>query len=369
MSLISMMMVLYVHAYTLDLNGYAGALTPDKNYNTFIQDMISHGFMRVASPVFFIISGFLLFFKFDLSSSTILLNYRKRVRSLLVPFLLWSAIGILIYYVLQLSPALKPFFSNRIISELTLIQLLDTLVLNPIPYQLWFVRNLIVLVLLSPIVWITVRYLKEPILLVILACWIAEIDLVLFRSDALFFFSIGCLLAQKPSLLKRKGVPGWYPVLLLTWGGIVILKTALATGGYDNLFVLMLLHKVAIVVGIVALWSVVSIVATQYPDLLNKKLINHYITPFFIYTFHEPVLTILKKGALAVLPSDTHFPVLLVYLLVPLVVVLLAIVTSQVLKLYAPWLFSLLTGSRHHSKPAPAPQVAPMPVQRVEDSY
>ncbi|WP_162426484.1 acyltransferase family protein [Pontibacter pudoricolor] len=354
LSLVSMILVVYVHAYTLDLNGYAGALTEHKNYNTFIQDFISHGVARVATPLFFTVSGFLFFIGFKPKAAVILQKINKRISSLLIPFLLWSAFGIGLYYVLQLFPPITPYFPNRIIRDMSFEQLLTTLVLHPIPYQLWFLRDLMILALVAPAVWLFVKYLQENFLALLAVTWFADLDFGIFVSESLLFFSLGCYLKLNPDLVaKLKTNYNFLPVLL-GWLGLLIFKTELSFLGYDNQLVLMLLHKLAIVTGFVATWQCINRVVDK-TRIVNRKWLFSAVSPFFIYAFHEPLLTICKKGLLLILYSGTDITSLLVYLFAPIVVILASIMAGEILRRTTPGFFQVITGNR--DKPAESPLV------------
>jgi surface polysaccharide O-acyltransferase-like enzyme len=349
LSLVSMILVVYVHAYTLDLNGFAGALTEHKNYNTFIQDFISHGIARVATPLFFTVSGFLFFIGFKPKAAVILQKLHKRIPSLLIPFLLWSAFGIGLYYVLQLFQSITPYFPNRIIRDMSSEQLLTTLILHPIPYQLWFLRDLMMLALVAPAVWLLVKYLQENFLALLAITWFADLDFGIFVSESLLFFSVGCYLKTNPRLLaKIKANYNFLPVLF-AWVGLLVFKTELSFLGYENQLVLMLLHKLAIVIGFVATWRCINTVADK-TRIINRKWLFSAVSPFFIYAFHEPLLTIIKKGLLIMLYSGTEITSLLVYLFAPIVVILASIVAGEVLRRTTPGLFQVITGNR--DKPA-----------------
>lgn len=65
-----------------------------------LQFFISNALVRFAVPMFFMFSGYLFFVKFEFSWKGYLKKVLKRVYSLLVPFLLWTALaGGLLYIV------------------------------------------------------------------------------------------------------------------------------------------------------------------------------------------------------------------------------------------------------------------------------
>jgi surface polysaccharide O-acyltransferase-like enzyme len=144
-SVLAILLVVFLHAYNLMVTG-SDEILFEKTPLWFLQDMVSFGLTRVAVPLFFLVSGF-LFFK---GASGTVGEYRqkitKRFHSLFIPFVFWSAFGILFYLTLQSIPQLVPFFSKGLIRDYSFADLLTTLFVTPIPYQFWFIRDLMIMI-------------------------------------------------------------------------------------------------------------------------------------------------------------------------------------------------------------------------------
>ncbi len=361
LSLLAMLMVVYVHAYTFEEHSYLGVLYSEKSYNSFIQDFISQGVTRVAVPIFFIISGFLFFVNYSFNSATILSKYKKRVRSLLLPYLLWSGLGIVAFYIFQLLPQVRPFFGDHLIDTKSTAELLDIFLLNPIPYQLWFIKDLLVLTLISPLVWLMVKHLREAFLLVLFAAWLVDLQTFIFTPESVLYFSMGCYLSIKQKLLITTPHPKQTAITLFTWLGLILFKTELNYLSLSDELTSMLVHKAAIVAGIYAMWQFINYV-TDHFTATCQKITNLTVSSFFIYAFHEPLLTILKKGLVYMFEIRTDFTTLLVYLLAPVLSILIAVLVAGLLRRNVPALFGMLTGYRdvnHATKPIP--QQRPVP--------
>ena len=77
------------------------------------------------------------------------------------PFVLWSLLGSLLYLVLQSLPWAEGFFKNpsRRFVDKSIGEIALSLMFDPVPYQLWFLRDLWVMVLLSPLLrWLLQRF-------------------------------------------------------------------------------------------------------------------------------------------------------------------------------------------------------------------
>lgn len=123
--------------------------------------LISHGIFLIAVPFFFVCSGYFLCRHYVNGSVVAVwrVEMRKRVKSLLVPFVIWSIIGICLY---QLLPA-------RIVANLAHGRDLFANFpdgwrfwargfgiypyAHPLVVPLWYVRSLLIFVVLSPILF------------------------------------------------------------------------------------------------------------------------------------------------------------------------------------------------------------------------
>ncbi len=147
-SLLLIVMVIFLHSY--NIFGHATFNFREDSYfsfiNIFIQNMISQGLSRIAVPIFFIISGFLFFQNFNISSYKDKLF--KRVYTLLIPYLFWTSLGVLIYFILQSTPIISKFFTTDLIKNLSMKELVVSTWINPKIYPLWFLRDLIILTIL-----------------------------------------------------------------------------------------------------------------------------------------------------------------------------------------------------------------------------
>ena len=142
----------------------------------YVSEFLSHSLPRIAVPMFFFISGYYAFYKKDWSQRSIwTVELKKRVKTLLIPYLLWNSIYLVILLAktqvgLRLGfGASDPFY----ITSFT--QLLSYYWWDVIVYPLWYIRDLMVLCALGPILyqilsW-TRGYILLPLLVLFLIGW------------------------------------------------------------------------------------------------------------------------------------------------------------------------------------------------------
>ncbi len=103
-------LVVFIHAgtYAFNLPGAQTATIYGKNVSTFVQMFFCEGICRIAVPLFFLFSGYLFFQNFEFTGSCILTKFKRRVFSLLIPYLFWSLGTFLFFYIAQSIPAKLP---------------------------------------------------------------------------------------------------------------------------------------------------------------------------------------------------------------------------------------------------------------------
>lgn len=133
---------------------------------------------------------------------------------------------------------------------------------------------------------------------------------------------------------------------IICWITVVSIKTTLIYLGYSESLIVWLLHKTSILIGILSVWflfdhfhffSKVEISKTSYYFLFRYS--------FFLYVFHEPVLTILQK-ALYFLLGQTELISFLIYISAPVITVISSIFVASYFRRLAPKSYYMLTGER-----------------------
>ena len=170
---------------------------------------IDSGIGQFAVPLFFIISGF-LFFRNIKSVNDAVAKLKRRVYTLLIPYLLWN----LIYYAIHL--LLKP---GNGISMGEIIDAAFTYKYNP---SFWFMYQLILLSIISPILYYlfnmswknqqTVKWLVAIVVVVAAELAIATgIDIPYLNEDAFVYYVCGYFLSLlynggKINLISKKNI-------------------------------------------------------------------------------------------------------------------------------------------------------------------
>jgi surface polysaccharide O-acyltransferase-like enzyme len=343
LSLGAIILVVFIHSYNEEVKFASKTLADGMSpWVLFIENFFSKGIARVAAPLFFAISGYLFYGSNDFTLSAVVDKLRRRFRSLVIPYLFWSVFGLILFLFLQSLPWSKDFFTKGLIIDYSFSKVIYTILVNPIPYQLWFIRDLIMLVILSPLIWYLTKSLKGVWLVMLILLWnLDPKTFELFSNEALLFFTFGCALAlDKTGLVNKRFSVFSSCCLLATWLLIIFSTTYMLTFGQSN-FALSVLNNLGILIGILSVWSLY--------DHINPERISKYSVlfgySFIIFVFHEPLLTILIKG-MFFLFGKTDTSSLLVYVIAPLLAIGISMLLRLVMKRKAPGLYNLATGGR-----------------------
>lgn len=343
LSLISMVMVLFIHSYNLGLlEQNSSVIGIVAMVNFFVQDFISQGLTRVAIPIFFLISGFFLFKNFSYSTYPKIL--KTRYYSLFIPYLFWSILVIGVFYILQNLPMTSVFFDSRLIENLSITALFKIALINPKNYPLWFLRDLILLILISPAIYYFLYHHHRTYLSILTVLWLFFYEynvtaFTLYKPDILLFFSLGgYMVLFREKILTWKVSTNVLLVLSLVYIVLLTAKTYISWTYDTNFFIEIFLRKISIFIGIIVIWFSL--------DRVSFKPFHSLIPfTFLLFVFHEPLLTIFKKGLLYVL-GDSHISAMIIYFMTPALTIFVLVLLGRFLQKHLPKTTSVVTGNR-----------------------
>ena len=337
--------VVYIHAYSASIEHGGVSLGPEKlNYlSDFVRILISQGIARLAVPLFFLMSGYFFFLGFTWSWRAFAQKLAGRVKTLLLPFLFWTGFVVAIRFLGQSIPAVRAYFTGEgaLLAELPLYDLANALfgfTRAPEAYHFWFIRDLMLLMLCSPLLVFLLRTLALPFLATLFFVWISA-GWPLYTPDVVgvLFFSLGGYLAMRGrSLFFLDKYGPWFVVLYVP----LLLADVVWYSAPFNLC----LHRCGIVVGLVAVLYLSKRIRAGSP--LQHNLLRLSGASFFVYAAHEPLLGIVRTLAFQFLPLELTYTMVLIYLFVPLAVIFVLVALHVILRAVVPGALRLVTGGR-----------------------
>jgi hypothetical protein len=346
-TLLAVVAVLGVHAYNMSSRfgsaENAADLTGAPGVVGFIEYLIAQTLCRWPAATLFAVSGFLFFRDLAPHWPDYARKFRRRLRTIVVPFLLWSALGLALYVVLQALPGSDQYFTKDFLGQLTVGHLLGKLLWRPVAYPLWFLQTLIVCIAVSPLLYWPVRRLRWLVMIPFIALWVLDAPTNNWCDwKGLTFFTFGAVLALELRRGSRVVPPAWIGRLLPPlWVTCCVLFTALLRD--DGAFWAHTLHKALMCFAVAAVWLGYE---TYLEPLKDRRLVVALIPfSFMIFVAQEPLLTILKRVCLRAL-GGSDAAMLVVFFVAPVLTLMIVVSTAALLRRCAPRPYARLTGGR-----------------------
>jgi succinoglycan biosynthesis protein ExoH len=309
-----------------------------------------HMATMTAVPLLSVISGFLFFNRAGLDYPNL---YARRFHSVALPTWLWSAFWLGFAYLLFMTTGDRFRWDNYGFdnpSVMTVVNGIFGVTREPFAFQFWFVRDLLLTLLLAPVIFVFLRYLGWRLLPLIGIAWLLIPDPPLFFSGNVpVFFTIGAWLTlpNAPDLravLTRLRALRW-PLTLLFAAMLVCRVTSHAFGPGEAF----LQHHVYLcLLRLVGAMTVAALVyqLVTHADELTRTLNRYSGCSFFIFAMHYPVIELVQELALLVPAHATTIGFFCSWLFVPLLTIAISIAVAVCCEKYAPGLFNLLNGGR-----------------------
>ena len=334
-------MVIFIHSYTEEVHFVGGNLALQVPlWLDGIKYLISRIISCCAVPGYFFISAVLLYKK----EFTWTENIKKKIKTLLIPYLIFNTAWIIIYFVAQHIPVFSPYFAQEksIIANWGIVQYADAYLgfvdRYPILYPLWFIRDLIVLNLLAVVIKKLIDRFPK-IILILLSIIVAlniQTHLFFLRQDALIYFCFGYYFV-KYSIRFNDANKIKAPYIIIMYIVAIILDFLTR-----DTIINYLPNFVTIVVGLIFFYRFTTKIKAEKPHNILMYIAKY---SFPIYLFHEMNLTILKKLLVKLLPQTALWQTAL-YFGIPVIIFCLCLLLSVILDKYFHKIYLVLVGSR-----------------------
>lgn len=325
---ILILMVLYIHSYYTESDQFQVA--------SFIARFFSgYAFCGTANRLFFLLAGFLFFNNLH-TAKDCYYKIKKRVKSLLVPYLIWNCVFVLWYIVLGAIPGIKTFVNSDVLSNFdTVYSVISYLFIQPANFPLWFLRDLMILVLFSPLI---LFILKKTGIGGVLVYHVIGYFFPIFG----FWFVLGAGLAYCTNLERIEKVLSPTVVII---SSIYFLSGCVYVSLNPEYVMPDILGSLMGFSGLIMVWRGYDYVIGESSLLTNEKVRSLFGYSFFVYLFHEPAFNIIKKIPVKLF-GVSEPTLILFYIINPLVMFAIAILLAKLLQRIVPNLYSVLVGGR-----------------------
>ena len=319
---------------------------------------------EIAVPCFFMFSGFWFFNKLKEWNKTVYFKKVKtRLRTLVLPYILFNLLVIIINAltrILKADGSIYPYLNEllanwyRIFWNYTswwdvdnyniLGQQLLSMKYGPYVMSLWFLRDLIVMVFISPIVYYFVKYAKIWGLVILFFFYYTKIWIEIpgYSSrlflTAFFFFTIGAFFS-----INRKNIVISLRKYQIIWL-VVALITMFLSAFFFNTVHCKFFFPIFILSGVISVVNIASYFMERGKLQVRETLSK---ASFFIYCAHTIlILNFTKIVFQKILGVDSTISLFATYFTVPFVCAGLILCIYLLMSRFTPRLLSLLTGSR-----------------------
>lgn len=316
-------------------------------FHDLLFHIITNEIARIAVPSFFFISGFLFYYKINIfTRNEYIKKLKKRFKSLLIPYLFWNLAVLFLVFLSQMFLSSMLSGNNKLITDYTSMDWLNIFwnykMGYPICYQFWFIRDLIIVVLFTPIIYYYIKFTKIYGIILLGILWIFNIwfNVVSFSIISFFFFSFGAWF----SINKRDFTIDF---MSLRWGAIFIYIVLLILNTllwYNKITDYYFFNKICTIIGMI-----VTISWTAFGLKNNKIKSNAFLagSSFFVYAYHGmPIALLIKFYMKLTAPYISEWTMVIGYFFIPFIIAFIGVGIYSVLHKYMPSFCALITGGR-----------------------
>ncbi len=326
-------MVVYIHAYNLDVYGIAN----NGGFDSFCYylERILYYFTAVAVPGFFFLSGYL--FYVTLRKDNILKKYKNRVYSLIIPYLIWNSVGYLFWIILEKIPAIAQKLSMEHSWTLTPASF-GYAFIAPVNSPLWYMRNLFVVLLFAIPIWFCIKQKWGiiPLAGLLVASVLIKADKYNIVYD-LFLFALGGYIAIN---FNNQFQTKYMHIRLLSFLTIcvyVIVSFVFPEIDY-NRYGAQLLVDTAL---FSSFWFCFNGTGMHGNGIIGR--ISE--TRTFIYFSHSILIESMEKLFLIIVGKNV-FAALADYIIIPILVIFILTAVGKIFQMRMPKLWRILNGYR-----------------------
>jgi peptidoglycan/LPS O-acetylase OafA/YrhL len=292
-------------------------------------------------PGFFFISGFLFF----LSKKNYQQKLETRFHTLLIPYLLWNAL-LLGLYIFTYLAGYPQDINGKSIADYTFIDYIrafwdrgsyDDGNFVPILCPFWYIRNLLMMSVLSPLFYYIIKYVRELFLMAVAIGWLMTPHNA-FISQTILFFCLGAyfsILDKNPLEIFTKYKKTILLLCAITAFADIVVHTIYVTP------VNLQIHRIALILNIPALFILADFCCQR--NITSKLLPN---AAFIVFSVHYPIVVVMRKACAAKLGDASDLIHIPLYFICVFLATAISIIIYMGMNKYMPKIKNILSGNR-----------------------
>lgn len=334
------LLVVCIHAHVSDMYELPG-------FSSGADRFISYYLASGAVPTFFFISGY-LFCRNGLSIESYQYKLKKRIHTLLVPFILWSLIAFAkmsVCYLPQFSSVFPnlhnvPYnwhlfwmsFVDRPVPEGTITNH------TPLNFPLWYVRDLMVLVIISPVLYCLRKYSTIVLSVLTIICSYFYVKTYEYQFNSLLFFAMGLYYPPQENSFQSGRAR---PVYLIPALGFYLLLCYLCECVVDGEFERCL--RMVIITYLIPLFFFIGRICVERGIHVKPILAD---STFFIFCIHGIFVEDIKNVFCKVLKVQLYIPEIVLFTTVVFLTISISVFLYIMMQKLSPKSLAVLCGGR-----------------------
>ena len=272
-------------------------------------------FLCFVVPTYFILSGFLFAWDINNDADWYKIKLKKRFHTLLIPYIIWNTITLILDYAKYYKGASSWLDYSNIINwgQILFYGYIDYM---PINMPLWYIRDLMVLVLFSPLLYVLIKKFCLFTFVVVAIYYFIDVGPFIIHPVSVMFFLLGMILGMTHTILLLK----------CRFVAICVFVALTAISIYKFLGWHWALNIYCLTMPFLFIYIISKVICNES---IRNGLIELGKFSKFIYFSHYPITLILSiKIISALLPEYS----MLNYVVIPILAVIISVVIQITLK-------------------------------------
>jgi len=310
-------------------------------------------FVNQSVPVYFFISGYVFFLGLkDWDKEKYINKLKNRINSLLIPYIVWNTLMLIIlllaiYSVPSIVTAnggnftLEGFLSAYWKYDGTLTGAIPSR--KPIDYPLWFVRDLMIIVLFAPILYNLLKKRGKTLISLFIILWailkIVHIEIIP-SADGLVFFSMGAYMSLNSiDMMAQFGKYKKTTAIAFVLLGI----SHIIAQNYGVRMITDIIKIPMIFTGLFFVYNVSAVLITTEKIKISKFLSS---ASFFLYISHPLICSKILFLCKKIIKPNSDIMLSVCYLLSVILTVLILLIIFKTMQRHTPKLLSVMVGRK-----------------------
>lgn len=314
----------------------------------------------VSVPVYFFISGYVFFLNVDWGRQTYIRKLKNRVKTLFIPYIVWISLEIVLTVVthlplfsslmsyagteihLTLSTLLSCFWQYHgdlvSVSSASFNEGIDVASPYPLVVPLWFLRDLMIVVLCAPFLYLLLKKFKYWTLFGLGVLYVVPMEHRFnLLVTAFFFFSWGAYMSisRKDMLEAFRPYFKWSLFAYLVSGMVLLLWHV---DGIQRIFTVVKAFSALLLAYNLAAWLLQNSYCRVNTFLASAS--------FFIYVSHALLCQRLRKVCFVIMHPQSDWGVIGTYVFCEVLLVILLLAAFYLMRQYTPSVLKVIAGRK-----------------------